>query len=1288
MPLKEALVKSLRLSIDWTDWWGGEKRLELEGVQVVLDHSAEQSVDNLEDIFYDAMAMSIYQGTELGDNDDEEEEEMRMESELEEQPYTMWKDLVSRVHVYCDHISIKQDDLCLELNKLHMWRNFEEEAVVTVERGLIDPLIRVVAIEEMVFQGAEGQTLAKVEQLLATITLCQGVFSYDIVADQPLQLMQFDGLVSLLKSLPSNSTGPTSSLTGLESLTLKLPSIEASQTDSITLTGTKPSMKLIDIDFKWSEGRILSLVIQQIESTFGHSTTCPALRVSPMADVKDCLQLQVGNMRLYDPLVGFAMPSGGGQGGSQLLQLPFSLLQSLDLTCAQIESPDIQVKALHLYLTQQACSLSFDQATWAHRSMKLSVGPSTTALRFKRNSHGVEGEEGSLPAPPPLMEFFEFEPVNRVPSLETIHQRQEQLMMSSEITIQMSLGELTWSLSSLDHPVDQLQSFKNATVEKKRLPWISLRMFNRKCNLELPNDWHISLDDGCLSLCLSKDLEVYLLDYRVNLQEVSIPRLLKAHRYLFCSLDPQERSLAISGDLKGLNILITGMLLDLSLSTLMQEREGKKHQLPERFGGNGIPQLNLEFKHCAIQPQIPPEWPPVMPHVVHAAEIHIKIDQSILGLIRNAHLMLCPRVEFLKSVQGVYSDGHQYWSEHGHVTVGKLNWGQLRLESNYTRLHADLDEIGAELCSDSMALLRHLLDYYLIIMEGGEGNAGKDSGEKGEMGVDSETPFKMDEDIFNPWTPAAVKPAKAATIPNAIVSHIFIPSPSDFPLGQSTGEPLVLEEDYFSDANESVVSEEPRLLLKIGRLYLRLLEGNHYQPLWKRNSVTNTREEDVLASYSFNDLRSPTEVQSAFSHVQSNINIPSGQGSLSQSPSRSSQQAWSTFTRHHSRRASHLLQKDRVELRMDGIAITLHDAPSDLRVRVRMNEIDVLDGVRASRWRSLLTRQLPDRHLTSGIVPMLRIDLDSIPSAMEEWNLFVSVEPIRMFIDQHTLDFLLQILNFDASDLLPAAVKPQPAWFFRKIVIVIISVEHAKISDIRLCLDYKPHHLKGAPSLQSAMMNLFPLEKATIHLPSVHLRGVRGSAQLFLELFNAWMPNLQADAPQALMRSLAPVRCLMGLGGGVAQLILLPTGSVDLTTGKRALKDTALHTLQLVQRVSKGGRVILEHVDDVFGGASLDNSRRRQHDADANIPDRLHSSIHSLSLSVQQSLYTIVAVPIHDWQQEGGSGAIKAIIRAVPVAILGPLREGLGGMEMIAEGLGGWLEPEMREEAHQKYKRY
>lgn len=447
-----------------------------------------------------------------------------------------------------------------------------------------------------------------------------------------------------------------------------------------------------------------------------------------------------------------------------------------------------------------------------------------------------------------------------------------------------------------------------------------------------------------------------------------------------------------------------------------------------------------------------------------------------------------------------------------------------------------------------------------------------------------------------------------------------------------------------------------------------------------------------------------------------------------------------------------------IEVVLTGIAASFDAFPPESerssRLKVAVSTFEILDHVRTSTWRKFLTEL---RASDGGVVrasgaPMVRLELDKVwpvdrtgGAQQEELVVKLKIFPLRLYIDQDALDFLKAFGAFKipaaegtAQPASPVGPTPAPAGpapasqepFFQRV----------EILPIQLKLDYKPkrvdyHALRRGKTAE--LMNFFHFDGSAITLRHLVVTGVSGAARLSELVQDIWTPDVTSHQLADVLSGIAPVKSVVNVGSGVANLVLLPIeqyrkdGRVvrGLQKGAQAFaRQTTMEALSVGARLATGTQGLLEQAEELLVGRSgspspsakspttsattpsplsasaspLEDSAELSEDDRLALVSRyasqptslrggLEDAYHALGSNLREAAQTVLAVPMEVYERGGaggeGGGPVRAVVRAVPVAVLRPMIGGAGAVGRVLLGLRNGWDPEGRVEAEGKYKR-
>jgi autophagy-related protein 2 len=177
-------------------------------------------------------------------------------------------------------------------------------------------------------------------------------------------------------------------------------------------------------------------------------------------------------------------------------------------------------------------------------------------------------------------------------------------------------------------------------------------------------------------------------------------------------------------------------------------------------------------------------------------------------------------------------------------------------------------------------------------------------------------------------------------------------------------------------------------------------------------------------------------------------------------------------------------------------------------------------------------------------------------------------------------------------------------------------------------------------------MNFFHFEGAEMVLRHITLRGINGWDRLFNTLQDIWTPDVKANQLADVLSGMAPIRSLVNVGAGLADLVLLPIeqynkdGRVLRGVQKGATsfaKSTALEAVKLGARLATGTQVFLEQAEHILGGQLPESIIAR-----AVGPETGEESYESLSESMMLSGSSVLLPHRHDPGGEDTSAASVA----------------------------------------------
>lgn len=260
------------------------------------------------------------------------------------------------------------------------------------------------------------------------------------------------------------------------------------------------------------------------------------------------------------------------------------------------------------------------------------------------------------------------------------------------------------------------------------------------------------------------------------------------------------------------------------------------------------------------------------------------------------------------------------------------------------------------------------------------------------------------------------------------------------------------------------------------------------------------------------------------------------------------------------------------------------------RIDLSVTDAEILDNVTTSTWNKFLTymRSAGDREEGASMFHFIIENVKPVPEiATSELVLNVFVLPLRLHVDQDTLDFITRFFEFqdDRFDSLVANLQDE-----------IPFIQKIDVRAVKVKLDYKPKKVDYA-GLRSGhtteFMNFFILEEAEMTLNHVKLYGISGFPRLNKMLNGIWMPDIRSNQLGDVLAGLAPVRSIVRLGSGFKDLVVVPVreykkdGRVMRSIQKGAwmfARNTTSELIKFGAKLAAGTQTILENAEQVMGG--------------------------------------------------------------------------------------------------------
>ncbi|KAF2663533.1 hypothetical protein BT63DRAFT_418995 [Microthyrium microscopicum] len=396
------------------------------------------------------------------------------------------------------------------------------------------------------------------------------------------------------------------------------------------------------------------------------------------------------------------------------------------------------------------------------------------------------------------------------------------------------------------------------------------------------------------------------------------------------------------------------------------------------------------------------------------------------------------------------------------------------------------------------------------------------------------------------------------------------------------------------------------------------------------------------------------------------------------------------------------------ELAVDVLVLPPSVVETQSSINVKVGNLEIFDHVPTSTWRKFITYMHDAGPRPSG-KPMFHIEIQNVKPKVElsatEMVIRATVLPLRLHVDQDTLDFITRFFEFKDSSREPTGRPANPPF-----------IQRIEIRAVPIKLDYKPKKVDYA-GLRSGrtkeFMNFVILDGADIMLKRLLVYGISGFDNMHTVLNDLWVNDVTRNQLPTVLQGLAPFRPIVNVGAGVRNLVFIPMteyqkdGRLIRSIRKGALafaKTTTSELARLGARVAIGTGNILQgaetmlspaenpHEDD-DGYLSSSPGRRpasRAVSSYANQPLTVASGLRNAARHLERDLMSardaIIAVGTDIRESESAGDLVGAIRRSAPAVVLKPAIGTLRATGTALLGVGNSLDGQSRRRLEDKYK--
>jgi len=291
--------------------------------------------------------------------------------------------------------------------------------------------------------------------------------------------------------------------------------------------------------------------------------------------------------------------------------------------------------------------------------------------------------------------------------------------------------------------------------------------------------------------------------------------------------------------------------------------------------------------------------------------------------------------------------------------------------------------------------------------------------------------------------------------------------------------------------------------------------------------------------------------------------------------------------------------------------------------------------------------------------------------------------PLRFLIHQVALRFIRNFFRHENSNMETAsderAVSP-PEMFFPTF----------RVKSFNIKVDYKPK-IVNTSALKDGnlieLLNVLPLEDMILRLSEVEMRNLTGWGSIISELACNWLTDVSSTQMHKFLTRTTPLHPFATVGDGMKQFLMIPLEEYkqkgNVKKGfRRGTKKFA--EVLAYETLSVGARVT--------GFAAKKLGKLKSKTRVGQLPSQLSTplprsmeevsghALESLARGLKEANANVIIIPYREYQKTGTRGAVKCVVKGLPVAICAPLSGAAEAMSYSLYGVRNQLRPDLLEE--------
>jgi Autophagy-related protein C terminal domain len=315
--------------------------------------------------------------------------------------------------------------------------------------------------------------------------------------------------------------------------------------------------------------------------------------------------------------------------------------------------------------------------------------------------------------------------------------------------------------------------------------------------------------------------------------------------------------------------------------------------------------------------------------------------------------------------------------------------------------------------------------------------------------------------------------------------------------------------------------------------------------------------------------------------------------------------------------------------------------------------------------------------------PELRVNLAN-EIASDECEAMLHLLPLRCLLDQRAIAFARAFFRDDhpgAKRKLRKGLHPVPPPLFNVF----------RVLPLKLKVDYWPQKLNPKALRDGAiieLINLSPLDGMVLILQQVDISKEVGLGAVMSILVGCWVKDICSTQLLQFIIKARPLEPITQLSGAATDMIVLPWEAFQngesiqkaLRSGIKGLSKTIAYELLTIS--SKTAQFLAGNASRMSmpPSAAGDFLPSRPMNVPRGVLDTAPHAFESINRGIQAANHRIIIVPYREFHRIGTTGAVKSVIRGIPVALAAPASGAAEALSFALIGVRNQVRPDIRRE--------